>query len=125
MLFCQMLSESFGEGKGRYFPATFYVGDSPMIVLEVSLSSSDGQQHVEICQADDKLSNALETMDRILREKHSTGIYVRRDVHIYMDDKVYVAKRDQQRLWTQAAAMREADEIYAEIMRTWGQHVWK
>jgi len=124
-LFCRILRASFGESKSCHLPATFYVGDSPMIVLKVSLSPVNGQQRVEIRQAGDQLSDALRTMDGVLMEKHSAGVYVRRDVHVYIDNEVYIAKRSQLRLWTQSAAMREADEIYAEIMRAWGQHTWK
>jgi len=125
VLFCRVLRESLGEDKEYDFPARFYVGDSPMVVFEVSLLPEKGQQHMDVRQADDQLSDALRTMDSVLQEEHSAGVYVRRDVHIYIDNKVYVAKRNQQRLWTQSAAMREADEIYAEIMKAWGQHVWK
>lgn len=118
-VFLQVLGESFGEDNDLCFPARFYVAQGPMIVLEVSLLSGKKKQEIEVCNADDKLSDALNAMDRVLLEERSAGVYVRRDVHIYRDDKVYIAKRNQRRLWTESVAMREADEIYAEIMTAW------
>jgi type I restriction-modification system DNA methylase subunit len=118
-VFLQVLGESFGEDNDLCFPARFYIGQGPMIVLEVSLLSGKKKQEIEVCNADDKLSDALNAMDRVLLEERSAGVFVRRDVHMYRDEKVYIAKRNQQRLWTESVAMREADEIYAEIMTAW------
>ena len=121
---CRILQESFGEDRQRGFPARFYVGKSPMVVLEVSLSPTRRQPKLDICRVAERLSEALRTVDRLLLEKQSSGVYVRRDVHVYEKDRLYVAKRNQRRLWTESAAMREADEIYAEIMRAWGREAW-
>jgi hypothetical protein len=120
-VFLHVLGESFGKDNNLGFPARFYVGKGPMIVLEVTLLSGKKKQkqEIEVYNADDKLSDALNAMDQVLLEERSAGIFVRRDVHIYRDDKVYIAKRNQRRLWTESMAMREADEIYSEIMTAW------
>lgn len=118
---CRSLKESFGTDTKRGFPATFYTGDNPMIVLAVTLSEATGTHTMAIRRTSDELSSALNRMDTLLLEKTSSGVFVRRDVHVYDKDTVYIAKRNQRRLWTQSSAMREADEIYAEIMTTWGR----
>ena len=122
---CQVLEKSFGTEKGTRFPAKIHLGDNPMVVLEVVLTPKEGRQAPKICRADGQLSEALKTMDGVLLDKWSSGVYVRRDVHVYRDGKLFVAKRNQCRLWTESAAMREADEVYGEIMRAWGQQAWR
>ena len=120
-----ILHTSFGASRKRTPRARIYLGDSPMVVLEVILTPERGQQRPEILRADDRLSQALRMMDTVLLEKWSSGVYVRRDVHVYQDNTLYIAKRNQRRLWTESAAMRDADEIYGEVMRTWEQQAWE
>jgi hypothetical protein len=125
LMLSHVLQDSFGQDRECGFHPCFYGGNSPLVVLEVSLREGDVQPEPEFRQSDDELSRALESMDRVLLEQRSTGVYVRRDVHVYLNDRVLIAKRNQKRLWTQSAAMRDADEVYAEIMRAWGGGAWR
>ena len=121
---CRSLKRSFGGETKAGFPATLYTGDMPMIVLAVGLGATTGTHKVEVRRASGELSDALNRMDRLLLEKGDSGVFVRRDVHVYDNDRLYLAKRNQPRLWTESSAVRDADEIYAEVMMTWGQAVW-
>ena len=125
LMFSRVLQNSFGQDKGFGFHPCFYVGDSPLVVLEASLRQGDVQREPQFHESDDELLRALKSMDTVLLEQQSTGVYVRRDVHVYCNDKVLIAKRKQKRLWTQSAAMRDADEVYADIMRAWGGGAWR
>jgi hypothetical protein len=125
LVFSRILRDSFGQDRECGFHPRFYGGNSPLVVLEVSLCERDVQPEPEFRQSDDELSQALESMDKVLLEQRSPGVYVRRDVHVYLNDRVLIAKRNQKRLWTQSAAMRDADEVYADIMRAWGGGAWR
>ncbi|MBM4028553.1 MAG: hypothetical protein FJ280_24630, partial [Planctomycetes bacterium] len=127
LVFSRILQGSFGQDRECDLPMCFYVGHGPLVALQVSLSQDSVHRGVEFCQTDEELSRVLASMDRALLEERSTGVYVRRDVHVYCngDDKVLITKRNQRRLWTQSAAMRDADEVYADIMRAWGEGAWR
>jgi hypothetical protein len=116
----QCLSTSFGHNDGRAFPVTVYTGDSPMQAIAIELKPSKGAG-VEVRIGSDKLFEILNNIDKVLLEKHDSGLYVRRDVHIYQDQHVYIAKRNQRRLWSRSAALRDADDVYADVMSTWGE----
>lgn len=121
---CRSLCHSFGcEGKTG-FSARIYTGDSPMIVASVDLSARRGNRPVVVCDASKELSEALRRMDAVLLEKTHAGVFVRRDVRIYEGDTAYIAKRNERRFWTRSAALREADGIYADVMRAWGEREW-
>jgi hypothetical protein len=119
----QCLSASFGrEAADRAFPVIVYMdpeGQCPMLAVDVPLNSSRGGG-IEVRHASDELSDVLQRMDDVLLEKRESGLYLRRDVHSFHDDGVYLAKRNQRRLWSQSAALRDADEIYADVMSAWG-----
>ena len=121
---CRSLQTSFGHDGSGSLPAKLYVGDGPMVVLEVMLLPAEGSPGPEIHRAANEMTEALKTVDKLLLEKRSCGVFMRRDVHVYETDRVYVVKRNQRRLWTMSVAMREADEIYAEIMSAWGRQAW-
>jgi hypothetical protein len=123
--FSNILQDSFGQDRECNPQIRFYAGDNPLVVLEASLCRGDVGREPQFEQSGGELSKALKSMDRVLLQERSTGVYVRRDVHVYQDDKILVAKRNQKRLWTQSAAMRDADEVYADIMRAWGEGAWR
>jgi type I restriction-modification system DNA methylase subunit len=126
-MFSDILRGSFGQSRESGFSSRFYMGNSPLIVLEVLLSQGNTRPEVLFHHTDDELSAILASVDRVLLDEYSTGVYVRRDIHVYRKDpgSVLIAKRNQKRLWTQSAAMRDADEVYGEIMRAWAERAWK
>ena len=115
------LTSSFNHDDGiAKFPVTVYTGDCPMLAVAVRLKPSKGED-VEVRRASDELREVLSKMDDVLLEKHDSGLYVQRDVHIYHDHCVYIAKRNQRRLWSRSAALRDADQVYANVMNAWGE----
>lgn len=122
--YAQMLSESltssFSRDGKEALAVTVYTGDSPMLAAGVLLKPSKAGR-IEVRSASDELISRLDKMDKLLLEKHDCGLYVRRDVYLYHDHCVYIAKRNQRRLWTQSAALRDADTVYADIMNEWGK----
>ena len=95
-----------------------------MIAVSVSLEPSENTR-ITIRNASNELTAVLKTMDGVLLEQQSSSLYIQRNVHIYRGKQIYIAKRNQRRLWTRSAALRDADEIYAEVIRTWGDCSWE
>ena len=44
---------------------------------------------------------------------------IKRNVRVYNKNSLYIIKPNQSRYWSYAAACKDADEIYAEIMSAW------
>jgi hypothetical protein len=118
---CTCVNRSFNRSPETGYSAVLYVGDSPMCVAKLSLRASNATGQPEVRRASGELSGLLAKLDKLLMERESSGVYVRRDVRVYDGPRtIYIAKRNQRRLWCESAALREADEIYAEVMRSWG-----
>ena len=112
------LTSSFGTNGDEKYPVTVYTGDCPMLAAVVHLEPSK-DACVEVLSASNELQKVLSKMEGILQEERGSGLYVQRDVHIYLDHCIYIAKRNQRRLWSRSAALRDADDVYAEVMNAW------
>lgn len=111
-----VLEKTFGNN--NKFSFEVFYGKMPLTVAHIILNRD--QQDIKIMNSDNiKLKNLLNELDQLLVNKHSQGLYVRRNVIIYEKDSIYIVKSNQKRYWTYSAACRDADDIYAQIMRTW------
>lgn len=114
------LTSSFSRDDDRAFPVTIYAGECPMLAVTVQLKPSTDRT-IKVKAASDELLSVLCKMDIALLEKQNSGLYVRRDAHVYQGRYVHIAKRNQRRLWSRSAALRDADDVYADIMNSWGK----
>lgn len=112
------LRSSFACEDSNGFPISVYFANRSMLAVSVLLTTSELAE-IKIKKAPDDLASVLSEMDDLLLDKCGSGLYVHRNVHIYHGRKILIAKRNQCRLWSAATALRDADEIYAEIMSTW------
>ena len=111
-----ILEKTFGNQST--FSFEIFYGEAPLAAAHIILDHS--QRHINIVKSDNtKLNSLLNNLDRLLVDKHSQGLYVRRNVIIYEKESIYIVKPNQKRYWTYSAACRDADDIYAQIMRTW------
>ena len=117
-MFCKTLNESFGQQQG-VFSAKIMRNDMPMIVAHVTLNRGDQNEAAIIDSASTELAEAIKHVDQILLEEYPSGVYTRRNLRVYNGSEIYLIKRNQRRFWTISAAFRDADEIYADIMRSW------
>ncbi|MBI5492403.1 MAG: N-6 DNA methylase [Deltaproteobacteria bacterium] len=115
--FCNTLNNSFS--KKNAFAINIISGDMPMILAHVILDKHKPTNQVTFENAPDKLIQSLRQLDKILLEKESSSVYIRRNVRIYHGNNIYLLKRNQDRFWSRSAAQRDADEVYAEIMTSW------
>ena len=104
-------------GKPIVKESHIFVGNSPLIVLSLQLSgkSSDVPQ----LHTDSKeIQEILISLDSMLTEERH-NVFIRRNVRIYGKDNLYIIKPKQAKYWNYSSACRDADEIFADIMKAW------
>jgi len=116
----EVLEKTFGNS--HIFNFEVFYGKMPLSVARIILNS--GPQDIKIQESENiELKRLLDRLDQLLVQKHSQGLYVRRNVIIYEKNSIYIVKPNQKRYWTYSAACRDADDIYAQIMRTWRKSI--
>ena len=110
-----VLNNTFG--KSIIQNGQFFIGDSPLSVLVLTLEGV----YSEVPQINtDSISakQLLTELDTMLTEERN-NIYIRRNVRIYGKDMIYIIKPMQKKYLNFSSACRDADEIFADIMKTW------
>lgn len=95
-----------------------YCGDAPLVIAVLHLSGQKASK-VTISKTTEELNRLLYKLDMQLMEERSRSVFVKRNVRIYERDCIYLIKPNQARYWTYSSACRDADEIYADVMRVW------
>ena len=94
--------------------ASFYIGESPLSVLTLSIGkSSDG--NVEFINNSTETERCLSKLDSLLTEERH-NIYIRRNVRVYGNDTIFFVKPQQEKYWNYSSACRDADELFSDIM---------
>lgn len=86
-----------------------------MLVLNI------GQQTINdlhIIKNNDRLNEILLSLDNSLIDNQKM-VFVRRNLRIYQQDRIYIVKPSQRKYWTYSAACRDADEIFEDVSRAW------
>lgn len=95
-----------------------YRSAAPLVVCELdfSLASNAG-----FCISNnlEEMDALLSTLDAQLLEERSGSVFVKRNVRIYGKNSICIVKPNQARYWNYSSACRDADDIYADIMRVW------
>lgn len=97
--------------------AQAFLGKLPLLVLKLTFQNNQMQE--DVVSANEELNEVLCRLDKLLVTEYSQGLYVRRNMTIYEGRTIYLIKPNQARYWTYATACRDADDIYAQIMRCW------
>lgn len=116
--FCNVLNNSFSSQE-KVFAGNIFLGESPLQVVSVRLVDASEEAAVKAQVQEHKLKDVLNKLDEILIEERSPSIYIRRNLRRYSGHKISIIKPNQRRYWTKSAAMRDADETYADIMLLW------
>lgn len=111
-----VLKNTFGEDKK--FSTQMFIGDMPLVVTKVTLETDQDLTNV-ITMEKMELREILQNLDDLLVTKYAQGLYVRRNITIFEGKSIYLVKPNQLRYWTYSSACRDADDIYAQIMRSW------
>jgi hypothetical protein len=116
---CKVLNNSFSSPM-KVFTGTCNIGNSPLTVVSVSLENKSDNLEIRVHTQDDELKKVLDGLEKILIQERSPSIYIRRNIRRYAGNTISIVKPNQNRYWNKSSALRDADEIYAEIMSFWG-----
>lgn len=111
----EVLTNTFGAGVN--LSGDLYFGDAPLSVLVLNV----GKQTIHdlhIIKNNDRLNEILLSLDNSLIDNQKM-VFVRRNLRIYQQDKIYIVKPSQRKYWTYSAACRDADEIFEDVSRAW------
>ena len=108
-----VLNNSLGQA---FSPkASFYVGESPLSILVLSVNGTDGGD-LTFFESNESTEQCLSQLDSLLTEERH-NIYVRRNVRVYGKDAIYIVKPKQEKYWNYSSACRDADELFSDIMK--------
>lgn len=117
---CKILNNSFSSPT-KVFTGISNIGDSPLTVVSVSLENKSDELETKIYDQDDELKNVLDRLEKILIQERTPSIYIRRNIRRYAGNTISIVKPNQNRHWNKSSALRDADEIYADIMSSLGE----
>jgi len=106
---------------GKQFRSIIFQGTAPLRVVALDLiGDAEGSiQSLVVEESEHALEQALSKVNGYLAEQLSQNVFILRNVRAYIGKTVYIIKPDQRRHWTRSNALRDADEIYSDIMEDW------
>ena len=110
-----VLTNTFGAGVN--FSGELYFGDAPLSVLVLNVVPQTDEK-INTITNNEKLNEILLDLDNSLVDNKQM-IFVRRNLRIYQQDKIYIVKPSQRKYWTYSAACRDADEIFEDVSKVW------
>lgn len=111
----EILTNTFGTG--TILSGDLYFGDAPLTVLVLNVGQQTAKEF-NIITNNDRLNEILLNLDNSLVDNQKM-VFVRRNLRIYQQDKIYIVKPSQCKYWTYSAACRDADEIFEDVSKTW------
>ena len=113
-----ILKKSLGTSDA--ITCNFYCGDAPLVIAQI-MFGTQAALNTDIEKAIN-IDELLYQLDELLLSERSGSVAVKRNVRVYNKELIYIIKPNQSRYWSYSFACRDADEIYADIMRTWSEN---
>lgn len=104
-------------GNSEKMVSNYYSNEVPLTIVQI-IFGEDTAKNTDLSKAVD-INNLLMNLDSLLLSERSGSVAIKRNVRVYNKNSLYIIKPNQSRYWSYTAACKDADEIYAEIMRTW------
>lgn len=111
----EILTNTFGTATN--LSGDLYFGDAPLTVLVLNVGQQTAKEF-NIIINNDQLNEILISLDNSLVDNQKM-VFVRRNLRIYQQDKIYIVKPSQCKYWTYSAACRDADEIFEDVSKSW------
>ncbi len=130
--YCETFFEviNSGFGKDKHLRATIFQereNDLPVRMIAIHLNYPERKELIKIDKYEnEKLRELLHKLDKkvMQNESENGNIFYQRVVRIYDNDEgistIYLIKPDQKRYWLRSQALRDADEVSADIV-SWFQ----
>jgi hypothetical protein len=110
------VSTSLLHYQNQILNARVYQDSAPLSVVEFELVQTADAQAVRFISGSEELHDLLYKLDRRLRERQASTLYVRRHVRIYDGLRFYSVRPSERRLWTRSQAYADAGSFVAEIL---------
>ena len=111
----EVLTNTFGASTNM--SGDLYCGDAPLSVLVLNIGQQAAKE-LNIIANNDQLNEILLSLDNSLVDSQKM-VFVRRNLRIYQQDKIYIVKPSQRKYWTYSTACRDADEIFEDVSKAW------
>ena len=111
----EVLTNTFGASIG--LTGDLYLGDSPLSLLVLNFGQQNNM-NLNFVKNNDMLNEILLRLDTSLVDNQQM-IFIRRNLRIYQQDKIFIIKPSQRKYWTYSAACRDADEIFEDVSKAW------
>lgn len=111
----EVLTNTFGTSVGLSGDLCF--GNAPLSVLVLNIGRQS-DKGLNVITSNDRLNEILSSLDSSLVDNKQM-VFVRRNLRIYQQDKIYIVKPSQHKYWTYSAACRDADEIFEDVSKAW------
>ena len=111
----EVLTNTFGPSAD--FTGDLYFGNAPLSVLILNLGQQSAKD-LNVVTDSEQLNEILLSLDSTLVDNQQM-VFVRRNLRIYQQDKIYIVKPTQRKYWTYSAACRDADEIFEDVSKAW------
>ncbi len=111
----EVLTSTFGASAD--LSGELYFGDAPLSVLVLNVGRQNTKE-LSVVANNNRLNEILLSLDRSLADNQQM-VFVRRNLRIYQQDKIFIVKPSQRKYWTHSAACRDADEIFEDVSKAW------
>lgn len=111
----EVLTNTFGTSVALSGDLCF--GNAPLSVLVLNIGRQS-DKGLNVITSNDRLNEILSSLDSSLVDNKQM-VFVRRNLRIYQQDKIYIVKPCQRKYWTYSAACRDADEIFEDVSKAW------
>ena len=111
----EVLTNTFGASAD--LSGELYFGDAPLSVLVLNVGRQNTKE-LSVVANNNRLNEILLSLDRSLADNQQM-VFVRRNLRIYQQDKIFIVKPSQRKYWTHSAACRDADEMFEDVSKAW------
>ena len=100
--------------QGQTLKALVYQDGAPLSAVAFELVNRADAQETQIVGSQSALREVLHRLDRLLLERRTQALYMRRHVRIYDRAWLYLVRPSERRFWTCSQARVDADSIVVE-----------
>ncbi len=90
-----------------------FTDSAPLTVVGFNLTSTDGAREVQVSEGQE-LHALLRKLDKLLIERRTETLYVRRHVRLFDERDVYLIRPSEQRFWSRSQARVDSDSLIFE-----------
>lgn len=114
--YIETIIQSLQTSFGKRVSGTIFKGDAPLQVVGLNFVDDDNLDAEIRIDYSPGLDGLLKQLEPILLEQRASNIYMQRLVRIYVGSSIYLVKPNEKRFWLKSLALRDADEIYIDVM---------